>query len=150
MSKKQKFALLDASLENEKPEVDAKINIENPAQIEAFLKQEEVMLKAMVEKVLSSGANVVICQKGIDDMAQHFLARKGVIVIRRAKKSEMEKLARATGAKIVSNINALSTTDLGYAAFVEERKTGDDKMTYVEGCKNPKSVTLLIRGGTNA
>ena len=144
---KAKVALLDASLENEKPEVDAKINIENPAQIEAFLKQEEVMLKAMVEKVLSSGANVVICQKGIDDMAQHFLARKGVIAIRRAKKSDMEKLARATGAKIVSNINALSTTDLGYAALVEERKTGDDKMTYIEGCKNPKSVTLLIRGG---
>jgi len=144
---KAKVALLDVSLENEKPEVDAKINIENPAQIEAFLKQEEVMLKAMVEKVLSSGANVVICQKGIDDMAQHFLARKGVIAIRRAKKSDMEKLARATGAKIVSNINALSTTDLGYAALVEERKTGDDKMTYIEGCKNPKSVTLLIRGG---
>ncbi len=144
---KAKVALLDASLENEKPEVDAKINIENPAQIEAFLKQEEVMLKAMVEKVLSSGANVVICQKGIDDMAQHFLARKGVIAIRRAKKSDMEKLARATGAKIVSNINTLSTTDLGYAALVEERKTGDDKMTYIEGCKNPKSVTLLIRGG---
>jgi len=144
---KAKIALLDASLENEKPEVDAKINIENPAQIEAFLKQEEVMLKAMVDKVLASGANVVICQKGIDDMAQHLLARKGVIAIRRAKKSDMEKLARATGAKIVSNINALSAEDLGNAALVEERKTGDDKMTYIEGCKNPKSVTLLIRGG---
>ncbi len=102
----------------------------------------------MVEKVLASGANVVICQKGIDDMAQHFLARKGVIAIRRAKKSDMEKLARATGGKIVSNIDAISAPDLGYAALVEERRTGDDKMTYVEGCKNPKSVTLLIRGGT--
>lgn len=145
---KAKIALLDASLENEKPELDAKINIESPDQIEAFLKQEEEMLKDMVEKILSTGANVVICQKGIDDMAQHFLARKGVIAIRRAKKSDMEKLARATGGKIVSNINSLSAADLGYAALVEERKTGDDKMTYVEGCKNPKSVTLLIRGGT--
>ena len=145
---KAKIALLDASLENEKPEMDAKINIESPEQIEAFLKQEETMLKDMVDKVLASGANVVVCQKGIDDMAQHFLSRKGVIAIRRAKKSDMEKLARATGAKIVSNIDALAASDLGYAALVEERRTGDDKMTYVEGCKNPKSVTLLIRGGT--
>ena len=145
---KAKIALLDSSLENEKPEMDAKINIESPDQIEAFLKQEEAMLKGMVEKVFSSGANVVVCQKGIDDMAQHFLARKGVIAIRRAKKSDMEKLSRATGAKIVSNIDTLTASDLGYAALVEERRTGDDKMTYIEGCKNPKSVTLLIRGGT--
>ena len=143
-----KIALLEASLENEKPEMDAKISIESPEQIEAFLKQEETMLKDMVEKVLASGANVVVCQKGIDDMAQHFLARKGVIAIRRAKKSDMEKLARATGGKIISNIDALAASDLGYAALVEERRTGDDKMTYIEGCKNPKSVTLLIRGGT--
>jgi len=144
---KAKIALLDASLENEKPELDAKINIENPAQIEAFLKEEEVLLKRMVDKILSSGANVVICQKGIDDLAQHFLTRRGVIAIRRAKKSDMEKLARATGGKIVSNLDALSAADLGDARLVEERKTGDDKMTYIEGCKNPKSVTLLIRGG---
>jgi thermosome len=143
-----KIALIDASLENEKPELDAKINIETPEQIEAFLNQEEEMLKDMVEKIISSGANMVICQKGIDDMAQHFLSRKGIIAIRRAKKSDMEKLARATGGKIVSSINALSSSDLGFAALVEERKTGDDKMTYVEGCKNPKSLTLLIRGGT--
>jgi archaeal chaperonin len=142
-----RIALLDASMENEKPELDAKINIENPAQIEAFLKQEEVMLKGLVDKVLASGANVVICQKGIDDMAQHFMARKGVVAIRRAKKSDMEKLSRATGGKIISSIDALSASDLGEAALVEERKTGDDKMTYIEGCKNPKSVTLLIRGG---
>jgi thermosome len=145
---KAKIALLDASLENEKPEMDTKINIESPDQIEAFLKEEETMLRNMVDKVLASGANVVICQKGIDDMAQHFMARKGVIAIRRAKKSDMEKLARATGAKIISNIDALTASDLGFAALVEERKTGDDKMTYIEGCKNPKSVTLLIRGGT--
>ncbi len=145
---KAKIALLDASLENEKPEMDTKISIESPDQIEAFLKEEETMLRNMVDKVLASGANVVICQKGIDDMAQHFMARKGVIAIRRAKKSDMEKLARATGAKIISNIDALAASDLGYAALVEERRTGDDKMTYIEGCKNPKSVTLLIRGGT--
>jgi thermosome len=145
---KAKIALLDASLENEKPEMDTKISIESPDQIEAFLEEEETMLRNMVDKVLASGANVVICQKGIDDMAQHFMARKGVIAIRRAKKSDMEKLARATGAKIISNIDALAASDLGYAALVEERRTGDDKMTYIEGCKNPKSVTLLIRGGT--
>lgn len=143
-----KIALLDVSLENEKTELDAKINIESPEQIEAFLKQEETMLKEMVEKIVSSGANVVICQKGIDDMVQHFLSRKSIIGIRRAKKSDMEKLARSTGGKIVSSIDALSAADLGFAAIVEERKTGDDKMTYVEGCKNPKSVTILIRGGT--
>jgi archaeal chaperonin len=119
---KAKIALLDASLENEKPELDAKLNIERPDQIEAFLKEEETMLKNMVNKVLASGANVVICQKGIDDMAQHFMARKGVIAIRRAKKSDMEKLSRATGAKIISNIDALSPADLGYAGLVEERK----------------------------
>jgi archaeal chaperonin len=145
---KAKIALLDASMENEKPEMDTKINIESPDQIEAFLKQEETMLKNMVNKVLASGANVVVCQKGIDDMAQHFMARQKVIAIRRAKKSDMEKLARATGAKIVSNIDALSTSDLGYAALVEERRIGDDKMTFIEGCKHPKAVTILIRGGT--
>ncbi len=145
---KAKIALLDASLENEKPEFDAKINIENPAQIAAFLKQEEAMLKDMVEKVITTGANVIICQKGIDDMAQHFLARKGIIAIRRAKKSDMEKLARATGGKIASSIDEISSADLGFAALIEERRIGDDKMTFIEGCKNPKAVTILIRGGT--
>ncbi len=145
---KAKIALLDASLENDKPEIDTKINIENPAQIEAFLKEEEAMLQDMVEKVAKSGANVVICQKGIDDMAQHFLAKKGIIAIRRAKKSDMEKLARAIGGKIISDIDDISKDDLGYAALVEERRIGDDKMTFVEGCKNPKAVTILIRGGT--
>ena len=145
---KAKIALLDASLENEKPEIDTKINIESPSQIEAFLKQEETMLKDMVDKVLASGANVIVCQKGIDDMAQHFLARKGIVAIRRAKKSDMEKLARATGAKIQSDLDDISSDDLGYAALVEERRIGDDKMTFIEGCKNPKAVTILIRGGT--
>jgi len=144
---KAKIALLDVSLENEKPEFDAKLSIENPAQIESFLKQEETMLKNMVDKILSTGANVVICQKGIDDLVQHFMSRKGIAAIRRSKKSDMEKLSRATGGKIISNIDALSPSDLGFASVVEERKTGDDKMTYVEGCKNPKSLTILIRGG---
>jgi len=143
-----KIALIDASLEIEKTEFDAKINIETPDQIEAFLNQEEAMLKDMAEKVAKSGANVVICQKGIDDMAQHFLAKQGVIAIRRAKKSDMEKLARATGGKIVTKIDSIASGDLGYAALVEERKIGDDKMTFIEGCKNPQAVTILIRGAT--
>jgi len=146
---KAKIALLDASLEIEKTEFDSKINIETPDQIEAFLNQEEAMLKDMADKIAKSGANVVICQKGIDDMAQHFLAKKGVIAIRRAKKSDMEKLAKATGGKIVSKIDSIASGDLGYASLVEERKIGDDKMTFIEGCKNPQAVTLLIRGATD-
>ena len=145
---KAKIALLDASLEIEKPEFDAKLNIETPDQIEAFLDQEEVMLKAMAEKITKSGANVVICQKGIDDMAQHFLAKKGVLAVRRAKKSDMEKLAKATGGKIVTKLDDITPADLGYAALVEERRIGDDKMTFIEGCKNPQAVTILIRGGS--
>jgi archaeal chaperonin len=143
-----KIALLDASLEIEKTDLDSKIQIETPEKIEAFLKQEEEMLQNITNKVVSSGANVVVCQKGIDDLVQHFLARKGVIAIRRAKKSDMEKLARAIGANIVSSIDALSAKDLGFAKLVEERRIGDDKMTFIEGCKHPKSVTILIRGGT--
>ena len=145
---KAKIALIDASLEIEKTELDAKISIESPDQIEAFLKEEETMLQDMANKILASGANVVVCQKGIDDMEQHFLSKKGIIAIRRAKKSDMEKLAKATGGKIVSSLNDISASDLGYAALVEERKIGDDKMTFVEGCKNPKAVTILIRAGT--
>ncbi|MFA5572432.1 MAG: thermosome subunit beta [Candidatus Bathyarchaeia archaeon] len=144
---KAKVALLDVSLENEKPELDAKINVDSPSQIVDYLKQEEINLKALVEKIEASGANVVICQKGIDDMVQHFMARKGIVAIRRAKRSDMEKLQRATGGKILSNLDALTSVDLGDAALVEERRTGDDKMTYIEGCKNAKSVTILIRGG---
>jgi archaeal chaperonin len=143
-----KIALLDASLEIEKTELDSKITIESPDKIEAFLKQEETMISNMVSSVLASGANVVVCQKGIDDLAQYFMVKKGVIAIRRAKKSDMEKLARATGASIVSKIDAVTAGDLGFAALVEERKIGDDKMTFIEGCKHPKSVTILIRAGT--
>ncbi|MEM3578908.1 MAG: thermosome subunit beta [Candidatus Bathyarchaeia archaeon] len=143
-----KIALLDTPLEIEKTEFDAKINIESPEQMEAFLKQEEAMLKGMVEKLVAIGANVVLCQKGIDDMAQHFLARKGILAVRRVKKSDMEKLAKATGGKIITNLDDTTPTDLGYASVVEERKIGEDKMTFVEGCRNPRSVTILIRGAT--
>jgi len=143
-----KIALLDMPLEIEKTEFDAKINIESPEQMEAFLKQEEEMLKGMVEKLAAVGANVVLCQKGIDDMAQHFLARKGILAVRRVKKSDMEKLAKATGGKIITNLDDMTPADLGFASLVEERKVGEDKMTFVEGCKNPRSVTILIRGAT--
>lgn len=143
-----KVALLDCALEVEKTEFDAKLNIESPEQMEAFLQQEENMLRDMVEKVAEKGANVLICQKGIDDMAQHFLARKGILAVRRAKKSDMEKLAKATGGKVVTNLDDFAKLDLGYADLVEERKIGDDKMIFIEGCRNPRSVAILIRGGT--
>lgn len=145
---KAKIALLDAVLEIEKTEFDAKINIESPEQMDAFIKQEEDMMRDMADKIAKTGANVVLCEKGIDDMVQHFLARKGIIAVRRNKKSDMEKLAKATGGKVVSNLDSITSDDLGYAALVEERKIGDDKMTFIEGCKHPKAVTILIRGGT--
>jgi len=144
---KAKIALLESALEVKKTEFDAKISIERPEEMEYFLREEENMLKEMVEKIVSTGANVVICQKGIDDMVQHFLARKGIFAVRRAKKSDMEKLAKATGGKAVTNLDDLTEKDLGYAKLVEERKIGDDKMTFIEGCKNPRSVAILIRGG---
>jgi len=143
-----RIALLNCPLEVEKTEFDAKINIESPEEMNAFLKEEENILKGMVEKVAAAGANVLICQKGIDDMAQHFLARKGILAVRRAKKSDMEKLSKATGGRIITNIDDLDSGDLGYAELVEERKIGDDKMVFIEGCKDPRSVAILIRGGT--
>ena len=144
---KAKIALINCPLEVEKTEFDAKIHIETPEQMEAFLREEENMLREMVEKIASAGANVVICQKGIDDMAQHFLAKKGILAVRRAKKSDMEKLSKATGGRIVTNLDGISSKDLGYAELVEERKVGDDKMVFIEGCRNPRSVAILIRGG---
>ena len=143
-----KIALLNCPLEIEKTEFDAKINIDSPEQMEAFLKEEERMLQEMVDKIAAVGANVVICQKGIDDAAQHFLARKRILAVRRVKKSDMEKLSKATGGRIITNLDDMTEADLGYAALVEERKIGDDKMVFIEGCKHPKSVTILIRGGT--
>ncbi|MEM0482040.1 MAG: thermosome subunit beta [Nitrososphaerota archaeon] len=143
-----KIALLDASLEIEKTEFDAKLNIESPEQMRAFMEEEERMLREMVEKIAATGANVVLCQKGIDDLAQHFLARKGIVAVRRIKKSDMDKLAKATGGRIVSRVDDLTPADLGTAELLEERRVGEDKMVFIEGCKNPKSVTILIHGGT--
>jgi len=146
--KNAKIALVNAALEVRKTEVDARIQIQDPTQLQAFLDEEEEMIKKMVDKVKNSGANVLVCQKGIDDLAQHFLAKEGIYAVRRAKKSDMEKLAKATGAKIVANLDGLSSKDLGQAGKVEEKKIGDDKMTFVTECKNPKAVSLMIRGTT--
>jgi len=143
-----KVALLDVALEIKNTETDAKIQISDPAQLQAFIDQEERIIRDMVDRILKSGANVVIAQKGIDDLAQHFLGKNGIYAVRRVKKSDVEKLARATGAKIVSSLKDLSKEDLGYAGLVEEIKIGDEEMTFVRECKNPKAVTLLIRGGT--
>lgn len=143
-----KIALVDAALEIEKTETDARININSPEQMTAFLEQEEKMLREMVEKVAKSGATVLFCQKGIDDVAQHYLSKKGISACRRVKKSDMEKLVRATGARIVTTLDDLSDKDLGKAGLVEERKVAGEQMTFVENCKVPKAVTLFIRGGS--
>ncbi|MFB0523882.1 MAG: thermosome subunit beta, partial [Candidatus Bathyarchaeia archaeon] len=145
--KKAKIALVNAALEVEKTEVSAEIRIRDPTQMKAFLDKETSMLRGMVEKIKKAGANVLVCQKGIDDMAQHFLAKEGILAIRRAKESDMDKLSRATGGKIVSNLDDLKTEDLGNAELAEERKIGDDKMVFIEGCKDPRSVSILIRAG---
>jgi len=142
-----KIALLDCPLEVEKTEFSAEIRIRDPTQMKAFLDQETRMLKNMVEKIKASGANVVFCQKGIDDLAQHFLAKEGIMAARRAKQSDMEKLGRATGGKIITNLEDLKPQDLGEAGLVEERKVGEDKMVFVEGCRDPRSVSVLIRAG---
>ena len=146
--KNAKIALLDAALEIKNTEIDAKIQITDPNQMQAFIDMEEKMLHEMVNKIAKSGATVVFCQKGIDDLAQHFLAKKGIYAARRVKKSDMEALARATGANIITNLDDLSASDLGHAGVVEAKKLGDEDMTYVRDCKNPKAVTILIRGGT--
>ena len=143
-----KIALINTALEISKTETDAKINISNPQQLKSFLDEENRMLKTMVDKVIGSGANVVLCQKGIDDMAQHYLAKAGIIAVRRIKESDLTKLAKATGARIVTNLDDLFEKDLGSADLVEERKIEEDKWVFVEGCKHPKSVTLLLRGGS--
>jgi thermosome len=143
-----KIALIDSALEIKSTEIDAKIQITAPDQLQAFLNMEEKMLRDMVTKVENSGANVVFCQKGIDDLAQHYLAKKGIYAARRVKKSDMEKLAKATGASIITNLDDLSPKDLGKSGLVEELKVGDEEMTVVRECKNPKSVTILIRGST--
>src|SRR3989338_2027251 len=143
-----RIALIDVALEIKDTETDAEIRITSPDQMQAFLEQEEKMLKDMVDKIVESKATVMFCQKGIDDMAQHYLAKAGVFAVRRVKKSDLDKLAKATGAKIVSSLKDLSDSDLGKAQTVEERKVSGEAMTFVEGCTNPKAVTVLIRGGT--
>jgi thermosome len=143
-----RIALVSSALEIEKTEFDAKINISNPAQMQQFLDEETRMLKDMVDKISEVGANVLICQKGIDDMAQHYLAKAGILSVRRVKESDMVKLAKATGARIVNGLEGLSKADIGQAGLVEERKIEDDRWTFVEGCKNPKAVTVFIRGGS--
>jgi thermosome len=145
---KAKIALINSPLEIEKTEMSAEIRISDPQQMQMFLEEENNMLKAMVEKVKSSGANVLLCQKGIDDLAQHYLAKDGILAVRRVKESDMLKLTKATGARLVNNIDDLSSKDLGSADVVEERKVETDKWVFIEGCKNPKAVTILVRGGS--
>jgi thermosome len=143
-----KIALINSALEVEKTEMSAEIRINDPTQMQMFLEEENRMLKTMVEKLHTIGSNVVICQKGIDDMAQHFLAKHGILSVRRVKESDMTKLAKATGGRISSNIDDISEKDLGAADLVHQKKVETDKWVFVEGCKNPQSVTMLIRGGS--
>jgi thermosome len=143
-----KIALINSALEIEKTEMSAEIRISEPQQMQMFLEEENRMLKSMVDKIKSSGANVVLCQKGIDDIAQHYFARANVLAVRRVKESDMTKMARATGARIVNNLDDLTAKDLGSADLVEERKVETDKWVFIEGCKNPKAVSILIRGGS--
>mgnify|MGYP001484566200 FL=1 len=143
-----KVALIDAPLEIKKTEIESKIQINDPSQIQAFLDQEESTIKKMVDKINKTKANVLICQKGIDDLAQHYLAKNGIMAIRRAKKSDIEALAKATGGRVVSNLDAIGKEDIGFAGLVEVRKIGDDDMTFVTECKNPKAVSILVRGGS--
>ena len=143
-----KIALINSAIEVKKTEVDAKIQITDPSMLASFLEEEENYIRGLVEKIQASGANVIICQKGIDDLAQHYMAKAGIFAIRRAKKSDMEALSKATGGKIITNIDDLSGTDLGAAAKVEERKIGESDMTFITGCPQAKSVSVLLRGGT--
>jgi chaperonin GroEL (HSP60 family) len=146
--KDAKIALLDCALETKKTETDAKIQITNPEQMKAFLDEEERMLKRKVDKIVEAGANVLLCQKGVDDLVQHYLAKAGILAARRVKESDMEKLARATGGKVITNIEDLSADDLGKAGLVEEQKIADEKMLFIRECKDPKAVGVLLRGGT--
>ncbi|GBF08823.1 thermosome subunit alpha [Aeropyrum pernix] len=144
-----KILVLDAPLEVQKPELTTKIRVTDIEKLESFLEEETRMLRDMVEKIAATGANVVITQKGIDEVAQHFLAKKGILAVRRVKRSDIEKVAKATGAKIVTSLRDLKPEYLGYAELVEERKVGEDKMVFIEGAKNPKSVTILLRGAND-
>lgn len=145
---KAKIALINSPLEIEKTEFDAKISISSPNQMKSFLEEENNILKSMVDKIASTGANVVICQKGIDDIAQHYLAKENILAVRRVNESDMAKLSRASGARIVTNIDELAENDLGYSKLVEERKIENDKWVFIEECKNPKAISILVRGGS--
>ena len=147
--KNAKIALIDAAFEVKKPEIDAKIQITDPEMLSKFIAEEEKTLKDMVDAVKKAGANVVFCQKGIDDLAQHFFAKEGIYACRRVKKSDMERLGRSTGANIVNKIAEIDASDLGYAETVELKFVGDEQMTFITGCKDPKTVSILVRGGTN-
>ena len=142
-----KIAVIDTALEIEKPEFDARIRMRDPTQIRAFLDEEERLLKEMVDKIVSTGVNVVMCQRGIDDLAQHYLMKNQILSVRRIKMSDVERLSKATGAKIVTNIDEMSSDDLGWAELVREEKTGEDKFIFVEGCKNPRAVSIMMRAG---
>jgi chaperonin GroEL (HSP60 family) len=143
-----KILLLNVALEFKKTDVNAKINMTTPEQVQAFLDEEEGMVRSMVEKVIRSGANVIFCQKGIDDVAQHYLAKAGILAIRRVKKSDCENLSRATGASIANSIDTITARDLGTAGLVEERKVAGGEMIFISKCKNPKAVSIIVRGGT--
>lgn len=143
-----RIALLNSALEIEKTEMSAEIRINDPQQMQMFLNEENKMLRSMIDKIISAGANVVLCQKGMDDIAQHYLAKEGILAVRRVKESDMFKLTKATGARLVNNLDDLIDKDLGSADLVEERKVETDKWVFIEGCKNPKAVTVLIRGGS--
>jgi len=145
---KARIALVNAALEVEKTEMSAEIRISDPTQMQQFLEEENKMLKSMVDKIHSVGANVLICQKGIDDISQHYLSKHGITAVRRVKESDMTKLAKATGGRITTNLDDISTKDLGYAEIVHQKKVESDKWVFIEGCKNPRSVTILIRGGS--
>jgi len=143
-----KIALVNTALEVEKTEMSAEIRISDPTQMQQFLEEENKMLKSMVDKIHNIGANVLICQKGIDDISQHYLAKHGVLAVRRVKESDMTKLAKATGGRISTNLDDISADDLGSAEIVQQKKVESDKWVFIEGCKNPRSVTVLIRGGS--
>ena len=146
--KDARILVFNGALEVKETETDAKINITDPEMLQKFIEQEEKMIKDMIDKIAETGANVVFCQKGIDDLAQYYLAKAGILAVRRVKKSDIEKIAKACGARILTDLRDISSEDLGYADLVEEKKVGDEKMVFVTGCKNPKAVTLLVRGGT--
>ena len=143
-----KIVVLKAALEVKETETDAEIRITDPEMLQKFIEQEEKMIKDMIDRIAETGANVVFCQKGIDDLAQYYLAKAGILAVRRVKQSDIEKIAKATGARIITDLRDLTADDLGYADLVEEKKVGDEEMVFIRGCKNPKAVTLLVRGGT--